>query len=280
MRRAWLAVVALIVPLAGFECTVTVDHPDWTVGGTCNYSVDYNDAYCIDANTLMECRIDNQVYSVPCSSRCASGVGSCTTDIWGYGRCNCETPAWTPGATCNYWTDFPTNGFCADPTTLYMCETNNTVRAWDCSSECADGFCTYDPDLGYDWCMCPDWAWAPGYPCDYFNQYDEATCSGDTLTYCAETNVIGEISCQAQCEDWYGAGTTGTCGTQPDTGYNGCICDIPPACDHEPYCNDANWLVQCNADATADEWVDCNRWCIEDQGASKGVCEAGGCLCG
>lgn len=289
MKRVWLAVLALIVPLAGFECTIEVDHPDWTVGGECNFATDYPDnSYCRDADTIMICGYDNRVQDVDCGTDCPSGAGTCVTDIWGYGWCQCED-GWEDGSNCNYWTDFPTNGYCGNATTLYICNIvdsatdTHQIQAWDCASECegGDGFCAFNPDLGYDWCQCPDWQWAPDYPCDYSTQYDDATCGADNdlLTYCSETNIIGAISCQGQCESTYGADATGVCGEQPDTGYNGCVCTFP-TCNHGPYCNDSLWLVQCNADATADEWIDCNNYCVSEMGAVKGVCEAGACYCG
>jgi hypothetical protein len=271
--------VLVILPIAGFECTVTVDNPP--VGSDCSYWVDYPDnSYCGSANSIVECNGSNMYVSSDCGSRCPSGAGSCVTDLWGYGRCQCDgLPTWTPGAACDYFADFPSNGSCHDESTLYMCDVSNTVAAWNCASEGAGGFCGYDERLGYDWCMVPDWQWAPGYTCVYAEQYSQATCAGDTLTYCAETNVIGAISCEAQCVEWYGTSASGVCGTQPDTGYNGCVCTIPPVCDHAAYCNDSLWLVKCADDGSADQWVDCDADCRAG-GDSKGVCESGDCLCG
>jgi hypothetical protein len=191
-------------------------------------------------------------------------------------------PDWTPGGNCEYWLDYPADNYCADANTVYMCDVDNRVRAWDCASACGDvaGTCAYDSRLGYDWCMCPDWQWAPGYSCMYTNDRDRATCAGLELTYCAETNVIGAIDCSIQCVEWYGAEATGSCGPDPHTGVNNCLCTFP-SCDHAPYCADSLWLVQCDAGGTADEYVDCNAYCISlGAGWVKGVCDSGACLCG
>ena len=117
-----------------------------------------------------------------------------------------------------------------------------------------------------------------GINCDYETEYASSTCdaTGDVLTYCSETDVIGTISCAAQCIEWYGAMATGYCGIQPETGYNGCVCEYS-GCDFDPWCYDALWLVSC---LSGEEfWTDCNVECM-GAGFSKGVCSLGACSCG
>jgi hypothetical protein len=190
-------------------------------------------------------------------------------------ECEVDVQPWVSGGDCSYWIDNPSGNFCNTTSELYYCDETDHVVAWDCTGACDGGYCDYDSSLGYEWCMCPGWQWAPGYTCDYWTQYDDATCSGDILTYCSETNIIGEIACADQCAT-VGA-TSESCGFQPDTGYNGCVCVID-TCTFSAYCNDALWLVQCSGGA--ESWTDCNDYCVSTMGATKGVCDANACLCG
>jgi hypothetical protein len=197
-------------------------------------------------------------------------------------ECNVDvTPTyWQAGDVCDYYWDSD-DQVCDTSTTLLRCNEYNVVEAWDCSAVCDGGYCGADTSgWGWDVCLCPDFQWAPGYPCDFLNQYDQATCdsTGDILTYCAETDVIGSISCSTQCLDTYGASATGSCGIQAETGYNGCVCEFT-GCDFEAYCYDALWQVSC--DGVNDVWTDCNATCVAD-GSSKGVCDigSGNCICG
>lgn len=194
-------------------------------------------------------------------------------------ECEVEIEPWTPNGNCDYWLDNPSGNICNTSAELYYCDETNHVVAWDCTTACPTGetgYCDYDVTLGYDWCMCPNWVWAPGYACDYWAQYNQATCSDTVLTYCAETNIIGAIDCVDQCAS-VGA-THASCGVQPETGYNGCICEIA-TCTFSAYCNDSLWIVQCSGGA--ESWTNCNDYCITTMGATKGVCDSSlnSCAC-
>jgi hypothetical protein len=193
-------------------------------------------------------------------------------------ECQVDVTPWTVGGTCDYWLDYPADNVCNSATEVYYCSSDNMVVAWDCAAACDGGYCDYDATTGGDWCMCPDWQWAPGYTCDYWSQYDQSTCAGTELTYCAETNIIGSIDCIDQCASTVGSGATASCGQQPDTLYNGCVCEID-TCTFDAYCNDSLWIVQCSGGA--ESWTDCNDYCITEMGATKGVCDASvnACLC-
>jgi len=279
MRRALVAATLLAIPiLGGFECDVSVT--PWVVGDTCTWG-SFDDSQCQDSDTLLYCGADGYVTSRSCAGYCDGG--SCLTDMWGYGWCECPD-AWTPGAICDYWNDYPGGNFCYDPQTVYMCNADSAVQAWDCTTACPSGvtgYCDYNSDYSAYWCMCPDWAWAAGYSCDYYTQYDAATCDGDMLTYCADTNVIGEISCSQQCQDWYGAGATATCGPQTDAGgANGCGCEITIDTCFTPYCFDGLWYVDCDPTTLGEVWWDCNQYCQDQSLGTKGVCSVDTCVCG
>ena len=192
-------------------------------------------------------------------------------------ECNVVTqPVWHEGDICTYSLDYD-NSTCGDSDTLLSCGADDLVYATSCSVLCGgSGHCGPDP-TGYDLNACICDSWTPGASCDYLTQYDDSTCFGDILTYCASTNVVGSISCYDQCQQWYGADATGTCGIQAETGYNGCVCDVPAGCSYDFYCYDALWMVSC-VDGS-DVWTDCNDQCIA-AGSTKGVCDPNlGCQC-
>lgn len=218
MKRAWLAALVLMVPLAGFECTVEVTNPDWTPNGSCDYWLQAGDAYCADSNTLYTCELDNRVHSWDCSASCLAG----------------ET-----------------------------------------------GTCGHDARQGITACICSGWSWEEGYMCNYENDRTLSECSGDRLIYCGNDNYISGVDCDPYCFDYYGdPAVTGTCGYSDDMGANNCLCVFPtPTCSHAPYCADSLWLTQCNAGGTADEYVNCDDYCV-GEGYSKGVCDVDACLCG
>ena len=255
----------------------------WELGGTCSVYDGWDTTECQNANSeAWYCDASTGLVSAyNCNDYCG-GSGSCGYDnTLGYNWCICDD-AWYEGAACNYWSDYPDASVCYGADMVLYCAENNTVTAWDCNDACGDsyGYCAYDSSVGADWCLCEQNLWEPGYPCNYVTEYDDATCDGDTLTYCSETDVIGAISCADQCADWYGAGVTGTCGTQLETGYNGCVCEFT-GCDFQPYCNDAIYLVWC--DGTDAQWLNCDEDC-RTQGYSKGVCDfsssPNACQCG
>lgn len=274
MRRALLAAALLAVPLlGGFECEVTL----WAPGDTCTVG-GWSDSQC-DGNTLLYCDAGTGfVESTDCAAECTGGY--CGSDVYGYNWCVCPDYL-GPGDTCDYWTDYPSTSFCYGANSLLMCNMDNVMQQWDCTDACPSGvvgYCAYDADQGNDWCLCPDALWADGYACDFLSQVDDATCDGDLLTYCADTNVIGSVPCTSQCADWYGAAATASCGIQDDTGYNGCVCDIA-TCTFAPFCNDSYMMVWCNEGL--ETWTNCDSQCVTD-GYLKGVCLAGtgACQCG
>lgn len=274
MRRACLAALVLAVPLlGGFECNVTVDD-GWDEGDTCTYSIDYPSfSECDNSSTLYFCNESDTVQAWSCADECAGGF--CAYDeVLGYDWCLCPDDGWVVGGTCDYFSEYD-DSICADDATLLACETDNFIYEVDCNTACGGaGTCGPDPTgLSWDICICS--SWTPGQPCDYEVDYASSTCSGDTLTYCAVTDVIGSVSCYNQCQDWYGTNATGYCGIQDETGYNGCVCEIE-GCDFAPYCNDSIWLVSC--DGVNEVWTDCDATCVAS-GSVKGVCDAGSCVC-
>ena len=276
MKRALVGVLLVAVPVfAGFECTVEV----MAVGDSCTFG-SWGDATCSDATSLIYCAEDGIAYEdVGCVAHCGAAGGTCVSDVWDYGWCECNS-TWDVGATCDYWSEYPSMNTCNNPDSVLMCGTDNTVYEWDCSTACpsgAVGYCAWDDSQGAAWCLCPDWIWAAGYSCDYWNDYDQSTCTADVLAYCGEDNVIGDISCTDQCTATVGAGATATCEVQPDTGYNGCVCAID-TCTYDPYCYDSFWYVQCFEGA--DVWTNCDDYCVDNvPGTTKGVCQVNACIC-
>lgn len=181
-----------------------------------------------------------------------------------------------PGETCDYFWDAD-DSRCRGDFIIY-CGTDNWVYEADCLAECGGaGTCGYNASFGYNACVCETWFWAPGYSCSYVNNYDDATCSGDVLTYCGEDNVIYDASCDAHCQLNYDA-SYGTCGRMAETGYNGCNCTWE-TCTFTYYCYDALWQVYCDT-ALPDGvgWINCDDQCRAG-GSAKGVCDAGSGLC-
>jgi hypothetical protein len=196
--------------------------------------------------------------------------------LFGGFECTVETnpPGWVVGDGCDYVFDADA-ATCVDSDTLRYCDWSGFVADLSCAGACGGaGQCAFDASLGYDVCVCD--SWTPGAACEYDTDFSLSTCSGDTLTYCAVTDVIGAISCFGQCQDWYGAEASGYCGVQAETGYNGCVCDVPAGCNFAPYCYDALWLVSCVGGAEI--WADCNTECVT-AGYTKGVCDPSGCAC-
>jgi hypothetical protein len=175
------------------------------------------------------------------------------------------------GDSCDYWWDYD-DARCDGDTIIY-CAEDNWVYAADCFDQCGGaGSCGYDSGFGYNACICEvSCGWEAGCDCSYLTQYDAGTCAGDFLTWCGEDNLIAEVDCTSYCTVDYGA-TSGSCGTMPETGYNGCVC-VWEACDFEAYCYDALWMVYCDP-AQGAVWMDCDGDCV-NQGFTKGVCDAG-----
>ena len=277
MKRLCAAALVLAIPLlGGFECEVSVS--PWSIGEPCTPG-GYNDFVC-EADDVLYCTDAGVIAAEDCAAYCTGGY--CGYDIYGYAWCECPDIA-LPGDPCDYWTDYPASTACYGLNSALVCGDDGYWFEWDCTTACPSGvygYCAYDSGQGNDWCMCEEDLWAPGYPCDYATEFDDATCdtTGEWLTYCAETNIIGEINCYDQCEAWYGAGTVGYCDIQAETGYNGCVCEYT-GCGHSGYCFDYLWHVYCDIDAEV--WEDCNAICLAD-GAYGGWCDLGGtedCLC-
>ena len=120
-----------------------------------------------------------------------------------------------------------------------------------------------------------------GEPCNHEMDRQNASCDGDRLIYCGTDNFWATVACGPYCVDYYGdSSVTGACGYSDEMRANNCLCVFPtPTCSHAPYCADSLWLTQCNADGTADEYVNCDDYCV-GSGFSSGTCDVDACLCG
>ena len=115
--------------------------------------------------------------------------------------------------------------------------------------------------------------------CNYETDRLNASCDGGWLIYCGDDNYWASVECGPYCLDYYGdPSVSGSCGFSEEMRAINCLC-VFPDCDHTPYCADGLRLVQCNVDASADEYVDCNVYCI-GIGYPRGTCDVDACLCG
>jgi len=273
MRRVWIVALALAVPtLAGFECTLEVS--DMAPGDSCAYWLDWDDSYCTAGGAnIVYCGEDDWVYETGCAGWCPAGDGTCGVAADGNNACICPLDD-----TCDPAVHDDSYNTCSGDSLVYCDWTTGDWESYSCAGACGageTGRCDYD---GAAWaCICEGgWQWAPGYGCNYIYDYSAGTCGGNNLTYCGDDNVIYEVECAAHCIDNFAA-DTGSCGTLPDAGYNGCVCEWA-TCTWDPYCYDAQFLLMCDGTTGDTVWWDCDADCVT-QGYSKGACEVSGCAC-
>jgi hypothetical protein len=266
--------MALAVPtLAGFECTIS-SGGDFAPGDSCSWWLEADDSYCTAGGAnIVYCAEDDIAYEADCASWCPSGIGTCGPDVLGDNTCICESPE-----VCDATIDDSYNT-CSGNMLNYCDWVTGSWEDYDCTAACGpgeEGRCDWDGSVFA--CICEaGWQWAPGYGCNYIYDYNAGTCSGTNLTYCADDNVIYEVECDAHClADPYYA-DSGSCGMLPSADYNGCVCEWA-TCTWDPYCYDAQFLLQCDEGTGDTIWWDCNAECV-GSGAIKGTCDAGGCIC-
>ena len=191
-------------------------------------------------------------------------------------ECTITTTGLQAGNPCDYYWD--ANRSRCEGDSIVYCGEDHWVYQASCPTWCGGpASCGYSSAQGRNACICDSRVWAPGYACDWLYEYASGTCAGDTLTYCAEDNVIYDVSCHSYCVTDYGA-TSGSCAVMAETGYNGCNC-VWDACDFPPYCYDALWQVWCDPGSGA-QWQNCDERCMDD-GFPKGFCDGGtgNCVC-
>ena len=197
-RKLVLTALVMIPVFLGVVCVV---EDEWEEGDPCIYELDYDDGFC-KGDFVYYCGIDDTVYVTDCYAYCG---GTCVSDsYWG---AVCECP-WEIGGECNYLFDYD-KAEC-DGDNLIYCSETNVIGEVNCYDYCTvdygadNGYCGFDPDLGYNNCICEYHTCDP----DYMRCIDSMSiewCDGGTIK-------------RQTCDDY--CGSKGYC----DFDTNQCVC--------------------------------------------------------